>query len=110
MNHAQNCIIIRAVREHPGLTLEELAQIIYEQEPQSEIIYFLLYNNAWQLKRTLQERLLCIEERNGCFYFNHNAKRYHYFDFDDTLLRIKFKQEEQAMADQAKRKPKPSGD
>jgi hypothetical protein len=111
MNLTAAHLVIRIVRTNPGLDIDALVQKISMSVAPPNVIFHLLYCDNFQLKRLLDERLPCVEFRDGGYYFILNPERYHYFDSVDYSLRKIFMQEERAMADKVKRrKSKPSGD
>jgi len=113
MVFGMNYLVVKTVKDHPGLTLEEIAELISKIDTNSSAPRWLLMNDCWELKELLDRQILCIEQRDdGHYYFIPNPKEYHTCRLTDELLKIWLENDTKAKRDEALRKlrSKPSGD
>jgi len=100
-------VTIHTVRNHPGSTIEEIAQFIYEKLPiDNWTARCLLADDNAKLRELLDEDLApCIEQKkDGKYYLKSNPKKYHRFAAIDFIVTAFLKQEEQAAQDNASKK------
>ncbi len=75
---------LKAVKDKPGLTLEELWEYMYSQWGHSDRVRSIVFNGDYSHLRFLINELTCVQERDGRYYFDGKATTYsarNYIDF-----------------------------
>ncbi|MBI2663574.1 hypothetical protein HYX15_03545 [Candidatus Woesearchaeota archaeon] len=73
----QSIFTVGILKDNPnGLSIEELAEKLIEKHGNHSVTRFLVHGGDYSLLKEKLKELICIDERNGKYFFNQNAKRY----------------------------------
>jgi len=67
---------LKAVKDRPGSTLEELWEYMYGQWGHNERVRWIVHGENYNHLRFLVDELTCVDNREGRYYFNDGATVY----------------------------------
>lgn len=73
---SQIMFTLKAIKDKPGLTLEELWDHMYKEWGHIDRVRYIVFNGNYRHLKSLIDDLTCVEERDGRYYFDKTAATY----------------------------------